>query len=59
MENFEKDVESIFEECVDSLLWYSCEYNLDPQEMKKVFIECASEWFDAYTKEKEEEEEDE
>lgn len=58
MENFKKDVESIFEECVESLLWYEFEYNLDPQEMKKVFIEYVNKWFDTYIKEREEEEDE-
>lgn len=58
MENFKKDVESIFEECVESLFWYEFEYNLDPQEMKKVFIEYVNEWFDTYIKEREEEEDE-
>lgn len=58
MENFKKDVESIFEGCVESLLWYEFEYNLDPQEMKKVFIEYVNKWFDTYIKEREEEEDE-
>lgn len=58
MDNFKKDIDGIFEECVDSLLWYSFEYDLDPQEMKKVFIEYANEWFNTYTIEKKEEEEE-
>lgn len=55
MDIFKKDIDGIFDDCVEDLLWYSDEYDLDPQEMKKVFIEYANGWFDAYTKEKEEE----
>jgi hypothetical protein len=55
MDNFKKDIDGIFEKCVEDLLWYSEEYDLNPQEMKKVFIEYANEWFDTYAKEKEEE----
>lgn len=56
MDNFKKDIDGIFQECEESLLWYLNEYDLNPQEMKKVFIEYANEWFDTYAKEKEEDE---
>ena len=58
MDNFKKDIDGIFQECEESLLWYLNEYDLNPQEMKKVFIEYTNEWFDTYAKEKEKEEED-
>lgn len=57
MDNFKKDIDSIFQECERSLFWYLDEYNLDPQEMKKIFIDYANKWFNKITEEKEEEDE--
>jgi len=50
MEDFKRDVEVVFDKCVEYILWYAQEYNLDPQEMKKVFVEYANDWFDTFTK---------
>lgn len=46
MEQFKKDIEGIFQECKNSLLWYIGEYNLDIQEAKKVFTNYVNKWFD-------------
>lgn len=46
MEQFKKDIEDIFQECESSLLWYIGEYNLDIQEVKKVFTDYVNKWFD-------------
>ena len=56
MDEFKRDVEMVFDKCVENILWYAQEYNLDPQEMKKVFVEYANDWFDTFTKDMEEEE---
>ncbi len=54
MNNFKEDIEGIFQECEESLIWYLWEYNLNPEEMKKIFIDYASKWFNTIAKEKKE-----
>lgn len=54
MDKFKKDIGGIFQDCEENLMFYLWEYDLNPEEMKKLFIDYASKWFDTIAKEKEE-----
>ena len=56
MNIFEKDIETIFDNKIsDSLIFYAYEYNLNIEEMKKIFINYANKYFEQLKKDLESE----